>query len=190
MSSICLLNKFPGGADCGPPLEKHSAESGSLPLSPSWWMFEKQPAKVQSVTMGCNCPRHYLLRFKFRWLDSITNSMDMNLSKLQEIEEDRGPGCCCPWGHKGLATAYRQSNNKFSVSSVCWLHALTNRSKWPPLLNLPGSKGSWQEETYLISMGDHLTQKYNLKDVRDILTCTQSHCSVQLPTRIAKAGKI
>ena len=25
-----------------------------------------------------------------RWLDSIINSMDMNLSKLQEIMEDRG----------------------------------------------------------------------------------------------------
>jgi len=25
-----------------------------------------------------------------RWLDSITNSTDMNLSKLQEIVEDRG----------------------------------------------------------------------------------------------------
>ena len=25
-----------------------------------------------------------------RWLDSITESVDMNLSKLQEIEEDRG----------------------------------------------------------------------------------------------------
>ena len=25
-----------------------------------------------------------------RWLNSITNSMDMNLSKLQEIVEDRG----------------------------------------------------------------------------------------------------
>ena len=24
-----------------------------------------------------------------RWLDSITDSMDMNLSELQEIEEDR-----------------------------------------------------------------------------------------------------
>ena len=33
-------------------------------------------------------------------LDSITNSMDMNLSKLPEMVEDRGT--CSPGGHKEL----------------------------------------------------------------------------------------
>ena len=30
---------------------------------------------------------------RMRWLDSITYSMDMNLSKLQEIVKDKGAWC-------------------------------------------------------------------------------------------------
>ena len=37
-------------------------------------------------------------RQRMRWLDSITDSMDMNLSKLQEITEDRGSWCAIAHG--------------------------------------------------------------------------------------------
>jgi len=37
---------------------------------------------------------------RMRWLDSITNLMDMNLSKLGDSERQKILGCCSPWGHK------------------------------------------------------------------------------------------
>ena len=37
---------------------------------------------------------------RMRWLDDITNSMDMSLSKLQVIVEDRSLVCCSLRAHK------------------------------------------------------------------------------------------
>ena len=46
---------------------------------------------------------------RMRWLDSLTDSMDMNLSKLQELVVDAqgSLACCSPWGRKELDTTER-----------------------------------------------------------------------------------
>ena len=41
-----------------------------------------------------------------RWLDGISDSMSLSLSKLWEMGEEQGSlVCCSPWGCKELDTA-------------------------------------------------------------------------------------
>ena len=47
-------------------------------------------------------------RQMMRWLDGITDLMDMGLSKLLELVMDRGSlECCDSWGRKELDTTKR-----------------------------------------------------------------------------------
>ena len=46
---------------------------------------------------------------RMKWLDSITDSMDMNLSKLGETVKDRG--ACSPWDCKELDMTWQLNNN-------------------------------------------------------------------------------
>ena len=54
-----------------------------------------------------------------RWLDDIIDSMDMSLTKLQEIVKDREClACCSTWGRKESDTTLRLNNkNKDSRDS-------------------------------------------------------------------------
>ena len=52
-------------------------------------------------------------RQRMRWLDGMTDSMDMSLSKFWEMVKDRGSlVCCSPWGHKESDMTERRNNTK------------------------------------------------------------------------------
>ena len=48
-----------------------------------------------------------------KWLDGITDSMDMNLGKLQDVEGQGSLVCYSPRGREESDMTWRLNNNKY-----------------------------------------------------------------------------
>ena len=62
------------------------------------------PNKTKTLMLGKTEGKRRRGQQRMRWLDAITDSMDMNLSKLWDSEGQGSLACCSPWGRKGSDT--------------------------------------------------------------------------------------
>ena len=61
-------------------------------------LMERADSLEKTLMLGKNKGKRTRERQRMRWLDSITNSVDMNLSKFQEIVKDRKTWCAAACG--------------------------------------------------------------------------------------------
>jgi hypothetical protein len=58
------------------------------------------------MMLGKTEGRRRRVRQRMMWLDGITDSMDMSLSKVQEIVKARKAWCVGSWGHRESDTTW------------------------------------------------------------------------------------
>ena len=56
---------------------------------------------------------------RLRWLDGITDSMDMNLSRLQEVAKDGRLACGSPQGRKELDMTELDNDDNGPTPATC-----------------------------------------------------------------------
>ena len=75
-------------------------------------LMRRADSLEKTLMLGKNKAKRRRERQIMRWLDTITDSMDINLRKLRETVEERSLACCSPRGHKESDTTGGLNNNK------------------------------------------------------------------------------
>ena len=80
-------------------------------------LMRRTDSLKKALMLGKTEGRRRRGRQRTRWLDGITDSMDMSLCKLQEIVKSRDAWTSCsPWGCKWTATTIFLSRNKNNLN--------------------------------------------------------------------------
>ena len=93
---------------------KYSLEGLMLKLKLQYFghLMQRTDSLEKTLMLGKIEGRRRRGQERIRWLDGITDSMDMSLSKLWEIVKEQGSlACCSPWGCKESDMTWQLDNN-------------------------------------------------------------------------------
>ena len=153
---------------------KYSLEGLMLKLKVQYFghLMRRTNSLEKTLMLGKIEGRRRRGRQRMRWLDGISDSMYMSLSKLWEMVKQGSLACCSPRGHKELALLIKwpkywsfsfsiRSSNEYSglISfRMDWLDLLAIQQTLKRLLQLHSLKASilWHSAFFIV----HLSHPY------------------------------